>query len=430
MSEKEFNLQILAKLVEIANVIFAKLSINIEGTFTAAELWNGKNALNEYILIDYNGTQFDEYTVEVGTFKCSFTPEKVFYLIWKFEQLCHIRQEKKARFTFGEPEGETISEKAMYKSNKGEIITRKKNMVRLRDNIAYSVEKGQVNPIKLYFLAGGLWYMVGDAPDKEAMKDRIKSLKQKDFILNNLKRRPELMSEECTLSPIFKALYGVLCAEVIKDTPDERKCENEPKNAVICDVVAGKNECGSLHVEQTEVKEIGNGLYKDSDNLYFEHEERLYILGRYTRGTATFLKHQTDIKAKIVSMIEEGGISAESTKILYEKLTGHKFGEPAKVEPVHEEASEDYPPEPYNKAEEASGSTLERKAIRTTFSRQKVFPNKLYSARRKISRFKPRCFVEYTNYQLDKESALERKRNGNTSVYRTLIRGETQVSSR
>ena len=404
MNEKEFNLQILAKLVEIANVIFAKLKINIEGTFTAAELWAGKNSLNENIVIDYHGTQFDTYTVEVGTFKCSFTPERIFYAVWKFEQLCHIRQEKKARFTFGEPEGETISEKAMYKSNKGEIITRKKNMVKLCDNIAYSVEKGQVNPIKLYFLAGGLWYMVGDAQNKVDMKRCVKLLQQKDFILNNLKRRTGLMSEKCSLSPIFKALRDVLCAEAIKDTTEERKPENEPENVVSCEslrnrpnftkpfrnhiVMVRRLENGAYHCKQFLLNEVGNGLYRDADNLFFEFGEYCYTLGGYTHGAASFLKEQQDIKAKIVSMIEEGGICTESAKLLYEELTGHKFGEPAKVNEAKEEAQEDYPPEPYNKTGEASCNdeavnVSERKAIRTTFSRQKVFPNKLYSARRK-----------------------------------------------
>ena len=447
MNEKEFNLNVLAKLVEIANVIFAKLSINIEGTFTAAELWKGKNSLKENIVINYQGTQFDTYDIEVGTFKCSFTPEKVFYLIWKFEQLCKVRQENKACFTFGEPEGEAISEKAMYKSNKGEIITRKKNMVRLRDNIAYSVENGQVNPIKLYFLAGGLWYMVGDAPDKEAMKDRIKSLKQKDFILNNLKRRPELMSEECTLSPIFKALYDVLCADVIKDTPDERKCENEPENVVSCEslrnrpdftkpfrnhiVMVRRLENGAYHCKQSLLNEVGNGLYRDADNLFFEFGEYCYTLGGYTNGVASFLKGQQDIKAKIVSMIEEGGINTESAKLLYEKLTGHKFGEPAKVEPVHEETSEDYPPEPYNKTGEASCNdeaeiTPERKAIRTTFSRQKAFPNELYLQKLKMRRFNRLSFVGYTNYHSRGESVANQTGSGKSGGYSVVaIRGST-----
>lgn len=51
--------------------------------------------------------------------------------------------------------------------------------------------------------------------------------------------------------------------------------------------------------------------------------------------------------------------------------------------------------------------------------------NTLFQYKAQISRFKPRYFVGYTNYHLTKESVLERKRISNTSVYRTLIQGET-----
>lgn len=294
MNEKELNLQVLAKLVEIANVIFAKLSINIEGTFTAAELWAGKNS------------------------------------------------------------------------------------------------------------------------------------------------------------------------------PEERKCENEPENAVSCEslrnrpnftkpfrnhiVMVRRLENGAYHCKQFLLNEVGNGLYRDVDNLFFEFGEYCYTLGGYTRGVASFLKEQPDIQAKIVSMIEEGGICTESAKILYEKLTGHKFGEPAKEDEAKKEAHEDYPPEPYNKEKSenvASLATIKTRNVATSYERfqdrticgrfqknmrpnylrQKVFPTESFQSRCKIRRYKPFSCLRYTNYQLNKESALERKRNGNTSVYRTLIRGETQVSS-
>lgn len=121
---------------------------------------------------------------------------------------------------------------------------------------------------------------------------------------------------------------------------------------------------------------------------------------------------------------------------------------PGKSESVHE-TNEDYPPEPYNKEKSENvvslatfktrnvATSYERfqdrticvrlqKNMRPNYLRQKVFPTELSDARLKISRFKPRYFVGYTNYHLCKESALERKRNGNKSVYRVLIRGETK----
>ena len=96
---------------------------------------------------------------------------------------------------------------------------------------------------------------------------------------------------------------------------------------------------------------------------------------------------------------------------------------------------------PYNKEKSENVATsYERFQDRTicgrfqnnmcpNYLRQKVFPAELFYARRKISRFKPLCFVGYTNYHSRREKVLKRKRNGNTSVYRVLIRGETEISS-
>ena len=228
MNEKEFNLQILAKVREIANEVFNHVKLNIEGTFTASELWKGKNYAGEEINIDWGNNGRVRHTAQIDTYKFEVTSDHIFYLVWKFERLCGVTQKEKSRYTFGEYECESISEKTMYMNIKGQILTRKKDMVKLYDNIAYSIEGKRANPFVLYVFAGKLWYMVGDAKDKDTMGEHVKLLRQKDFILANLKRRPELVDEsKCMYAPIFKALYEVLCAEAIKDTPEERKPERK-----------------------------------------------------------------------------------------------------------------------------------------------------------------------------------------------------------
>ena len=526
MNEKELNLQVLAKLVEIANVIFAKLSINIEGTFTAAELWEGKNSLRENIVIDYHGTEFDTYDIEVGTFKCSFTPEKVFYLIWKFEQLCRVRQENKARFTYGVEKREIVTGKAMYIGKGEKVMKRKKTLVRLSEHVAYEPCK-QSDSVDMYYFAGGIWYYVQRAYN-ESQLDRMANKLENDteWLKNTLNGMD--YTQDIAINTIYKALRDVLRNELIKERRRKRKSENEPENAVSGEslrnrpnftkpfrnhiVMVRRLENGAYHCKQFLLNEVGNGLYRDADNLFFEFGEYCYTLGGYTHGVASFLKEQQDIKAKIVSMIEAGGIRTESANILYEKLTGHKLGgnepekkeikeigrglhtdteylyfehsdklhkfcsytykvgkffmeqedirgkiidmvesgflindgakllyeeltgyglgKPAKVNEAKEETHEDYPPEPYNKTGESScneaGSMTDRKDVRTTFSRQKAFPNKLYSARRKIRRFKPfSCFI-YTNYHPIGESVANQTGSGKSGGYSVVaIRGST-----
>ena len=53
MNEKEFNLAILKELRKIAGKVFAKVTVSKEGTYTAAELWDEKDAFGESIVIDY-----------------------------------------------------------------------------------------------------------------------------------------------------------------------------------------------------------------------------------------------------------------------------------------------------------------------------------------------------------------------------------------
>lgn len=418
MNEKDFNLQVLAKLVEIAKEIFAKLTISKEGTYTAAELWNGKNAFGESIVIDYKGTESEIYTAEIGTFKMQVTPQKLWYVLWKFERLCNVKQADKMRFTYGKQEGENISEKTMYLDRSSKEVTRKKSLVKLSERVAVEPDK-KTKSYNMYYFVAGLWYLIAQNFDERQYKAIQERIDKDDNYLFGLLQRWDFNTEN-RLNPIYKALFEALKSERVKHTPEERKGENEPKNTVIREIVTGKTEMGALHVEQREVKAVGNGLYKDSNNLYFEYGRYLYILGGYTRGVATFLKEQLDIKAKIVSMIEEGGICTESAKILYEKLTGHTLGKTAKAEPAQEETHEDYPPEPYNETGKTSCndeavSKPERKSIRATFARQKVFPTELYYARRKIRRFKRLSFAGYTNYHSHGESFANRTQTAKTS---------------
>lgn len=80
MNEKEFNLAILAELKRIAKEVFAKVTINKAGTYTAAELWNEKDAFGERILlfygenqermyVNYGKSSSDIYTAKVVAFE-------------------------------------------------------------------------------------------------------------------------------------------------------------------------------------------------------------------------------------------------------------------------------------------------------------------------------------------------------------------------
>lgn len=423
MNEKEMNQAILAELKRIANEVFAKVKVSKEGTYTAAELWNEKDAFGERIYINYQGTESDIYTAEIGSFKMQVTPQKLWYVLWKFERMCNVKQADKMRFTYGNQEGENISAKTMYLDKEGKAIARKKNLVKLSDSVAIEKDK-KTKSYNMYYFASGLWYLVAtnyEESQYKTIKERIE--KDENYLFGLLQKWD--FNTENRLNTIYKALFDALKSERTNNTPEQRKSENEPENTVICN----KNNAQ---------------IQKLSENIGKDEESRVYVRIKSTWCRLVgFGGHDAE------NIAEEGERELLYLKSILEDMKNGESGICEQNDKILSMLSEDYPPEPYNKANtddtgqkiekcESSCDNQEKKCVvehvsdiqgknmRPNYFRQKVFPAELFYARCKISRFKPRYFVGYTNYHLCEESSLERKIDGNTSVYRVLIRGETK----
>ena len=451
MNEKEFNLAILKELRKIAGKVFAKVTVSKEGTYTAAELWNEKDAFGESIVIDYKGTESDIYTAEIGTFKMQVTPQKLWYVLCKFEKLCNVRQADKIRFTYGEDEHEIVNEKAMYytgnyeRTYSGEIIgegnykvvTRKVSLKKLSEKLA--VDKKE----RTYYKSGEMWYRINDAPLQEKAIERLKN--EPDYLFGLLSKFD--FSVKCELNPIYKALYEAMKSERINNTPEQRKSENKPQNTVICD----------SEKVNTSVKEFNkHEALKETEKRMREKHPNYIALIRYNGMYYSYGESAKNVRLSdgVRDYITDPGDYICFPESLLDDVLPKliKAGRGVLTCEIIEDAPEDYPPEPYNEADadeteqniekcESSRDNQEKKCIfehvsdiqgknmRPNYLRQKVFSSESFQARRKISRFKPRYFVGYTNYHLWEENALERRRNGNTSVYRALIRGEPGISS-
>ena len=438
MTEKEFNRAILAELKRIANEVFAKVTVSKEGTYTAAELWNEKDAFGESIVIDYKGTESDIYTAEIGTFKMQVTPQKLWYVLWKFEKLCNVRQADKIRFTYGEAEHEIVNEKAMYYTGKyeraysGEIIgegnykvvTRKNTLKKLSENLAKD-KKGRV-----FYKCDGMWYNVSNG-NSEIVTDTIK--RNPNYIMDSLSKYDFSIKSEYT--SIYKALFEAFKSERINNTPEQRKSENEPENTVIREIAKVNTSAREFNKHEA-LKETEKRMREKHPNyialiryngMYYSYGESAKNV-RLSDGVRDYITDPGDyicfpesLLDDVLSKLIKAGRGVLTCDIIEDKPQ-----------------QEDYPPEPYNKEKSENVATsYERFQDRTicgrfqknmfpNYLRQKLFPAELFQVRRKIRRFKPRYFVGYTNYHIWEESALERKRNGDTSVYRALIRGETK----
>ena len=438
MTEKEFNRAILAELKRIANEVFAKVTVSKEGTYTAAELWNEKDAFGESIVIDYKGTESDIYTAEIGTFKMQVTPQKLWYVLWKFEKLCNVRQADKIRFTYGEAEHEIVNEKAMYYTGKyeraysGEIIgegnykvvTRKNTLKKLSENLAKD-KKGRV-----FYKCDGMWYNVSNG-NSEIVTDTIK--RNPNYIMDSLSKYDFSIKSEYT--SIYKALFEAFKSERINNTPEQRKSENEPENTVIREIAKVNTSAREFNKHEA-LKETEKRMREKHPNyialiryngMYYSYGESAKNV-RLSDGVRDYITDPGDYICFPESLLDD----------VLPKLIKAGCGVITCDIIEDEPQQEDYPPEPYNKEKSENVATsYERFQDRTicgrfqknmfpNYLRQKLFPAELFQVRRKIRRFKPRYFVGYTNYHIWEESALERKRNGDTSVYRALIRGETK----
>ena len=433
MNEKEFNLAILAELKRIANEVFAKVKVSKEGTYTAAELWDEKDAFGESIVIDYKGTESEIYTAEIGTFKMQITPQKLWYVLWKFEKLCNVRQADKMRFTYGNAENEIISAKAMYytgnyeRAYSGEIIgegnykvvTRKVSLKKLSDKLA--VDKQE----RTYYKSGGVWYLICDKPLQEKITDRIKN--EPDYLFGLLSKFD--FSGRCELNPIYKALFEALKSERANSKPEQRKAEN----TVICD---------SERVNTSEKEFNKHEALKETEKRMREKHPNYIALIRYNGMYYSYEKSAKEVRFVdgVLEHITDTGDYICFPESLLDAILPKliKAGSGVLTCDIIDDVPEDYPPEPYNKEKpENVATSYERfqdrticgrfqKNMRPNYLRQKVFPTEPFQTRSKISRFKPRHFAGRTNHHIYEENALERKRNGNTSVYRALIRGETK----
>ena len=435
MNEKEMNLAILAELKRIANEVFAKVKVSKEGTYTAAELWNEKDAFGESIVIDYKGTESEIYTAEIGTFKMQITPQKLWYVLWKFEKLCNVRQADKIRFTYGEAEHEIVDEKAMYYTGSMErgsynhetgcnevigngnykVVTRKKSLKKLSDNVA--VDKKE----RTYYKYGDVWYIISDRPLPENITDKIKN--EPDYLFGLLEKYD--FSYKWELTAIYKALFEALKSERANSQPEQRKSGNDAENTVICD-------------------ENNARIIKLSENIGKDEESRVYVRIKNTwHRLVGFGGHD----AKSIS--EKGASELLYLKSILEEMKRGESGICEQNDKILSMLSENYPPEPYNKEKSenvARLATFKTRNVATSYERfqerticgrfqknmcpnylrKKVFPTESFHSRRKISRFKPRRFVGRTNHHIYEENFLERKINVNTGVYMALIRGETK----
>ena len=258
MNDKEFNLQILAALIEYANELIAAGRVTVEesGQYTAYNLTNGKNDMGERLHVDITG-QNERKTLQVGGFSCTVTPYTVFAIICKFEKICGVKGDKKVRFTFGEVQGDTIIKKrAMFVDGKGNVKTQKKALRRQTEHTATDKNEAvyyQVTP-------GGVWYCVTDhyGVKPETVERSITA----EFVRNGIKN-----CEGSSFFPIYNAMLAEL--EGNEQTKEVEPTEKVGAIEVVTKHVEIENRNAPNAPVETVTESFGTGKPKRTQGARF-----------------------------------------------------------------------------------------------------------------------------------------------------------------
>ena len=434
---KEFTRQILAEMVKMARQIFAKITVQENGTFTAYELWKCKDAMGNILHIDWNGTEHDRYTATVGTFKFEFAAHEVFETVYKFEKLGCVKQSEKARFIKGEQIGEEIQERAMYLKD-GKAVVRKKTLNKVSERVAIAPNT-KTKKWELYYLAGGVWHYIADNVNKDSILRIWHRIEADDKLIYDLLGKWNF-NNNSTINDIYRPLYEALQSEAADSADEELKCEGGPENGVISHVAKTDAKVHAFNQIQT-LKNTEKQMRRNQPGYIalIRYGLCYYIVGdsaeqvRQIGGIRECIRSIGDVMMfeieelddVLVGLIKAGykvavhekyASELGSTEIPNERICeGGCGGSPAAPETIpddDEKAYEDLPPVPYNRQGHQKTRTAHNAPTNAAGS--------------EISPFEPRLRVGGIIYRPTSKVAAERTGSPNLGICRVLVRGATK----
>lgn len=475
MDYKEIDKKILAKVTGIATVVAQKyMSVDLSGKYTAAQLYQKKNAMGEKILIlyDYEALISDKvyddkeqglFIVQVDTFKCSFPVEKLFEIMYRFEKICGVTPKNKVHFKFGEEEYETISGKAMYLNKDDKPILRKKSLQKISDHVAIERDK-KTKIYNLFYLYAGVWYLLARNYDENQCKVINERVEKDEKYIPNLVLKWDFETKT-PFSPIYKALYDSLLFDTEYVTTEEKRCENEPGNEVRCE-----NANIEYHEEMLD-EQIEDHLQDNIHKLeravraeYIKRENPKYSTD-YPYMFAVFIKcgsryytsgWSSDMLLKIPNIREhtkkcymyliiEGNDFPQIARMIF-KTKGNRdvialidIKESRKhkwknikydvIRSIDEVRTYFGVGDESDESDTSNNGASSSPSRSRTNDRRGISVDKVSCARLSILSSKKRYFPTFTSYQSRKEISLEQKRMCNKRVYIVLIRGDTEYNS-
>ena len=216
-----------------------------------------------------------------------------------------------------------IKGEAYFLDKNGIPVKRVENLYKVTDRLSFSKHKERYF---VFYYSNGTWYFMSHASSEVLLKKEIEYLEAEN-ITHLLRGIGFLAWGKHPYSSIWRELYYSILKDKKHTLPAYKKLYKiKAGKKTTREIVYFRNKCRSLHVEEEEVKYIGNGLYKDCNNgpiciLYYEYKSTLYVLGAFNYSDVYSIFGDTCLERKITKMVEDGRIDCESALLLYEKLT-------------------------------------------------------------------------------------------------------------
>lgn len=300
------NEQILAKLIEIANYVFDNLLSVKDGVYTAAELCNEKDALGNRIYLNFN--EVETHTVEVDTFKCSFKSTQIFGIVWKFEQLCKVKQKDKVHFNKGVDNKEIVKEAAVYyKSNGNDLSRRKKALEKHSENVA-------TDGTSIFYKINDVWYDLCMGYSDNAIKRVIEVLAE----------NPEYFKEYALKKIENNEYFNKLELEMYSALGVNRElCEASRENC-LARREQEKIDAENRRIEQERQREEAER--KEKEHIIKETEQKVLNNEKVTSENFELLckVYKIELTPKQIGCLRDRIVSLNGTEYSYWKVKGKR----------------------------------------------------------------------------------------------------------
>lgn len=300
------NEQILAKLIEIANYVFDNLLSVKDGVYTAAELYNEKDALGNKIVLRFE--TIETHVIEVGTFKCSIPSDRIFFAVWKFEQLCKVKQKDKVHFNKGVDNKEIVKEVAVYyKSNGNDLSRRKKALEKHSENVA-------TDGTSIFYKINDVWYDLCMGYSDNAIKRVIEVLAE----------NPEYFKEYALKKIENNEYFNKLELEMYSALGVNRElCEASRENC-LARREQEKIDAENRRIEQERQREEAER--KEKEHIIKETEQKVLNNEKVTSENFELLckVYKIELTPKQIGCLRDRIVSLNGTEYSYWKVKGKR----------------------------------------------------------------------------------------------------------